>query len=129
MDFVLILLASVDQTILVSIVRKRCRIARNEGSVCMVSVAVTWGLAEKRAKKLCPGITDQCNGHGKCDEVTGECVCALPWEGQLCNVSNCYNNGIWNVSTSKCACKSSYTGAMCEFKFAFTPSLKSPVQW
>jgi len=99
--------------------KKRCPKDCSKRGKCMhgqCSCHIGFG-GEACEKKLCPGITDQCNGHGKCDEVTGECVCALPWEGQLCNVSNCYNNGIWNVSTSKCACKSGYTGAMCEFKF------------
>jgi hypothetical protein len=43
MGFVLILLASVDQTTLVSIVQKKDarKIARNVGSVSMVNVAVT----------------------------------------------------------------------------------------
>jgi len=84
-----------------------------ENGKCSCQVGYGGEACEKR---ICPGVDQPCSGHGECNEVTGKCFCKLPWEGRLCNVSNCYNNGIWKANLSKCICLNGYTGKMCELK-------------
>ncbi|KAM7413351.1 hypothetical protein PAMA_020643 [Pampus argenteus] len=84
-----------------------------------------------------------CANRGRCDRVTGRCVCQLGWMGELCQSAcpagmfgqNCSqlcqcsgDQEHCNPVTGKCSCLPGYYGARCELRCrtgTFGPNCKS----
>jgi len=71
----------------------------------------------KKFSIACPSPT--CNGHGKCDPLTGKCLCSFGYGGddcslRLCLPNNCsYPNGTCNFETGVCTCDELHEGVDC----------------
>merc|ERR1711871_660611 len=63
--------------------------------------------------RVCPGRIEPCNGNGRCDEANGICRCRRSWTGIACNVSTCFDRGVWNSSKKKCICNPGFYDTFC----------------
>ena len=64
---------------------------RSENSSKCICIKGYWG---RDCSSTCPGgIHNTCSGHGRCDQITGRCICDVNWSGNS-NCSRCGENWI-----------------------------------
>lgn len=70
----------------------------------------------------CPGVKEDCSGHGECNAARHLCTCYEGWTGKACDVAdcpgapNCFGRGFCNDSfqTPRCQnCSRGYMGPAC----------------
>uniref|UniRef100_F6U9T7 Tenascin-R n=1 Tax=Ciona intestinalis TaxID=7719 RepID=F6U9T7_CIOIN len=56
-----------------------------------------------------------CNGHGRCNEDTGQCRCHGSWEGPECSAQRCLRDcsGNGDCLNGRCQCDEPWTGKAC----------------
>ena len=73
----------------------------------------------------CPGLGEDCSGHGKCligDTPPGTCICDEGWRGDGCEIpdcdQDCNGHGVCNTSypTPRCTCTEGWMGPACEVR-------------